>query len=172
VRVSGARPGDVLALSGPLGASAAGYAVLASAGGPDLLDDPAMHEVVSAFRCPAPDLGQGPVAARAGAHALTDISDGLVVELAVLCSASGIGVDVDSGAVPVTDAVRTVAVALRADPRPWALGGGEDHELLGAFADTDAVPPGWTVIGRVVPDRVEPVLIDGEQPRVQGWQSV
>ncbi|HNP57330.1 MAG TPA: thiamine-phosphate kinase [Gordonia sp. (in: high G+C Gram-positive bacteria)] len=170
VRVSGARPGDVLAVSGPLGASAAGYAVLAS--GVDLLNDPAACEVVSAFRCPAPDLGQGPVAARAGAHALTDVSDGLVVELAVLCSASGVGVDVDSGAVPVTDAVRAVAVALRADPRPWALGGGEDHELLGAFAGPDAVPRGWTVIGRVVPDRAEPVLIDGEPPRVQGWQSV
>ena len=59
VRVSGARPGDVLAVSGPLGASAAGYAVLAS--GVDLLNDPAACEVVSAFRCPAPDLGQGPV---------------------------------------------------------------------------------------------------------------
>ena len=44
--------------------------------------------------------------------------------------------------------------------------------MLGAFAGPDAVPRGWTVIGRVVPDRAEPVLIDGEPPRVQGWQSV
>lgn len=169
VLVSGARPGDVLAVSGPLGASAAGYVVLA---GPDLPDDPAVREVVNAFLCPSPDLRQGPVAARAGAHALTDISDGLVVELAVLCSASGVGVDVDASAVPVSDAVRTVAVALRADPRPWVLGGGEDHELLGAFTDAADVPPGWTVIGRVVPDRAEPVHIDGEPPRVRGWRSV
>lgn len=194
VRVSGARPGDVLAVSGPLGASAAGYAVLgagsaasgpiatgagSAASGPNVtgagadgVDDLSVREVVAAFRCPDPDLTQGPLAARAGAHALTDISDGLVEELSVLCSASGVGVDVESAAVPVTDAVRTVAVLLRADPRPWVLGGGEDHELLGAFADAGRVPPGWTMIGRVVDDRVDPVHVDGAPPRVQGWHSV
>ncbi|GED98414.1 thiamine-phosphate kinase [Gordonia crocea] len=170
VRLGGARVGDVLAVSGPLGASAAGYAVLAS-GDRALLDDPALRAAVDAFRCPAPDPAQGPVAARAGAHALTDVSDGLVEELGLLCAASGVGVDVEAGAIPITAAAAAAADRLGDDPQRWALAGGEDHELLGAFAAGD-VPPGWMVIGAVVAARPDPVRIDGSPPRVRGWRSV
>ncbi len=171
VRLSGARPGDVLAVSGPLGASAAGYAVLAH-GDPGLIGDARAETVLDAFRCPAPDLGQGPIAARAGARALTDVSDGLVEELELLASSSRVGVDVDSAAIPGGAALVAVAELLGADPGRWALGGGEDHELLGAFADAGSVPAGWTVIGRVVAPRAQAVLVDGVAPSVRGWHSV
>nr|WP_212763130.1 thiamine-phosphate kinase [Gordonia araii] len=171
VRMSGARPGDVLAVSGPLGASAAGYAVL-SRGLP--FADAASVEVVDAFRCPAPDLTQGAVAARAGAHALTDVSDGLIEELSLLSASSGVAVEVAADDIPITDAVRVVAEQLGVDVRTWALGGGEDHELLGAFPDGGAIPVGWTVIGRVAaasPERLA-VSIDGGPPGISGWHSV
>ncbi|MFT3900503.1 MAG: thiamine-phosphate kinase [Gordonia sp. (in: high G+C Gram-positive bacteria)] len=170
VLLSGARVGDVLAVSGPLGASAAGFAVLSGSGE----RGGAADAVVAAFCCPAPDLAQGPIAARAGAHALTDVSDGLVAELGLMCAAAGVAVAVDSAALPVTDAVRDVAADLGHDPVEWALGGGEDHELLGAFAAVGDVPAGWTVIGRVTDagPASPPVLVDGRPTRVQGWRSV
>ncbi len=175
VRLSGARPGDVLAVSGPLGASAAGHAVLADRdvgeNGDVGEDDPRVRQVVDAFRCPTPDLAQGQIAARAGAHALTDISDGLVEELAIMAAASRVGVDVNSAAIPISDAVRSVARRRGVDPRPWSLAGGEDHEFLGAFGGAGEVPLGWTVIGAVVYARAQPVRVDGSAPRVHGWHS-
>ncbi|GAA3035014.1 thiamine-phosphate kinase [Gordonia defluvii] len=171
IRLGGARAGDVLAVSGPLGASAAGHALLAAGGvAPD--GDPQGRAVVDAFRCPAPDLQQGPAAARGGAHGLTDISDGLVEELALMAAASGVALDVDSAAIPVTDAVAAVAQRLGVDVRRWSLGGGEDHELLGAFGAAAQVPPGWWVIGAVVGSREEAVHIDGAPTRLHGWRSV
>lgn len=175
ILLSGARPGDVLAVSGPLGASAAGYALIS--GDSEITGD-AADEVLAAFRSPAPDLTQGPVAARHGASALTDVSDGLVEELRLMSAASGVVVDVDSAAVPITEATRRVARALGADVVSWALTGGEDHELLGAFADRGSVPPGWTVIGGVsgpvgdVDKAADAVRIDGEPATVHGWHSL
>ncbi|MFT4200122.1 thiamine-phosphate kinase [Gordonia sp. (in: high G+C Gram-positive bacteria)] len=166
VRLSGAAPGDVLAVSGPLGASAAGYAALSRG-----VED---GEAVAAFRCPAPDPAQGPIAARAGAHAMTDVSDGLVEELRLLAAASGVDVDVDTAAIPITVSTATVAEQAGLDARTWALAGGEDHELLAAFGAAGDVPGGWSVIGRVLRSgsQPEPVCVDGRPPRVEGWHSV
>lgn len=177
VALGGARSGDVVAVSGPLGAGAAGLAVLEAAerrgpsAGADLLD---RHtEVVAAHRLPDPDLGAGPVAARAGAHAMTDISDGLVEELLTMAAASRVLLSVDSAAVPRTPATGRAAAELGADERRWVLTGGEDHHLLATFARTGP-PPGWTVIGEVGAG-TRPggeVWVDGTPlAGLSGWQS-
>ncbi|MGV9710405.1 thiamine-phosphate kinase [Gordonia sp. NPDC003424] len=169
--VSGARPGDVLAVTGTaLGSSAAGLALLADAekrGDTGLLD--AFPRLVGAYRLPAPDLAQGPVAARAGAHAMTDISDGLVEELVTMSAASGTLLSVESGLVPSDPEIAAAAAAIGVDPRDWIVAGGEDHELLAAFAP-ESVPAGWTRIGAVTSGAG--VIVDGDGARdLHGWQS-
>ena len=167
VELGDARAGDVLAVSGPLGAAAAGLAVLV-AGDPALIERHA--SLVDSYRLPQPDLRQGIVAASAGVHAMTDISDGLVEELVTMSAAAGVCLSVSSEQIPRPDGLRVAATDLGADDRIWALTGGEDHELLAAFADVDAVPPGWTVIGSVVVGAG--VLIDDAAPQgLHGWQS-
>lgn len=177
VRLDGACAGDVLAVSGPLGAAAAGYAVLAAedrdlSAGPPEFDDP-NAEVVAAFRVPRPDPEAGTRAARAGAHAMTDISDGLLAELITMARASRVDLSVRRAAIPTTAAVRDVARRRGADAADWALTGGEDHELLAAFADGD-VPAGWTVLGQVTrsADASGSVLVDGRRVDGSGgWRT-
>lgn len=170
---SGARPGDVIAISGPVGASAAGLAVLQAYGAPDdspheLLHGPEMLAVVAAHRRPQPDYRAGPAAAAAGATAMIDISDGLVADLRHIAEASGARLDIAVRLLPGTDPLRAVAAKLGSDWREWALQGGEDHALAATFGDRSKVPAGWTVIGDV--DRGTGVLVDSKQWRGgAGW---
>jgi thiamine-monophosphate kinase len=133
---SGARPGDLLAVSGPLGAAAAGLALLRR-------DDSAAGELLAAFpalaaahRRPCPELGAGPRLARAGVTAMLDVSDGLAGDALHLAEASGTGLEVDEARVPLAPGVRQAAELLDRDPVALALGGGEDFVLA------VALPPG------------------------------
>ncbi|MFN2536034.1 MAG: thiamine-phosphate kinase [Pseudonocardiaceae bacterium] len=137
----GGRAGDVLAVCGQLGWSAAGLAVLRRG-----LRSPAA--VVSAHQVPEPPYTAGPQAAAAGATAMIDISDGLLADAEHLAEASGVAIDIDSAAVPVAELVEVAAAALGADARHWVLTGGEDHALLACFPAA-ALPAGWTRLGAV-----------------------
>jgi thiamine-monophosphate kinase len=152
---SGARVGDVVALSGPTGMSAAGLAVLGRG-------FTAPRLAVAAHRRPTPDYAAGPLAARAHAHALIDVSDGLLADLGHVAEASGVAIDLDPALLPIPEAVQAVAAALgRADPLAMVLTGGEDHALAGCFARAD-VPPGWVTIGTVAAG--EPAVTVGGEP--------
>jgi thiamine-monophosphate kinase len=165
---SGARPGDVVAHAGVRGRSAAGFALLAA----DLetLDD----ELVAAYRHPTSPLAAGPVAARAGATAMIDVSDGLLRDAGRLATASHVLIDLDADAF-AADRQRLTAVAevLGADPTAWVLGGGEDHGLLATFPASADVPAPFVVVGRVlepVADGDAVVLVGGARPSVPtGW---
>ncbi|MGQ0482342.1 MAG: thiamine-phosphate kinase [Pseudonocardia sp.] len=149
---SGARPGDVLAIAGRLGWSAAGLAVLAAGhGGRSVHGSPAgaLGAVLDAHRVPTPPYLAGPAAAVAGATAMIDVSDGLLADVGHLAAASGVAVDVRSAALPVPDALAEVAGLLGADPVRWLLTGGEDHALVATFPPDTALPPGWRPIGAV-----------------------
>jgi thiamine-monophosphate kinase len=156
---SGARPGDVLALTGRLGWSACGLAVLRRG-----FTSPAV--AVAAHRRPAPPYAAGPAAAEAGATAMCDISDGLLADAGHVAEASGVLVDVDRAALvratlELPGPLQQVATALGGDPMAWVLTGGEDHALLATFPAGADLPEGWAQIGTV--REGEPgVRVDGE----------
>ena len=163
VLLGGAQPGDVVAVVGGLGLSAAGYALWLN----DIRD---FEDLRRAHLVPAVPYGQGRAAADAGATAMTDVSDGLLADLGHVARTSGVSVDVSRHMLDADfSAVAAAATATGRDAWDWVLGGGEDHALVATFPG--AVPVGWRQIGRVVADRAR-VLVDGaEWTGSTGWQS-
>ncbi len=147
----GARPGEVIALCGRVGWSAAGLAVLARG-----FRSPVA--VVGAHRVPEPPYAAGPQAAQAGATAMIDVSDGLLADLGHVARASEVVLDVHAAALEVPARLVDVGAALGVDPMQWLLTGGEDHALVATFPGP--LPEGWTPIGTVRAGEPE-VLVDG-----------
>jgi thiamine-monophosphate kinase len=161
VRRSGAKPGDVVALAGRVGWAAAGFAVLARG-----FRSP--RAVVEAHRQPHPPYGAGPQAARLGATAMIDVSDGLLQDLGHVAAASSVAIDVASQRLEVADPLRAVGAALGVDPMSFVLTGGDDYCLAATFPSGTELPPEWREIGTVT-ETGEPgtVTVDGapyEQP--------
>ncbi|MEW6583446.1 MAG: thiamine-phosphate kinase [Actinomycetota bacterium] len=130
VRRDGARPGDLVCVTGALGAAAAGLAllrdpVLAAALPPAERD--ALH---AAHRRPRPRLAEGRALAVLGAHAMLDVSDGLAIDAGRMAAASRADVEVDLAMVPLAAGVARVAAGVGLDPEELAATGGEDYELL------------------------------------------
>jgi thiamine-monophosphate kinase len=157
----GARPGDVVAVCGRLGWSAAGLALLVAEA-----DQPA--EAVAAHRRPEPPYAAGPAAAAAGAHALCDVSDGLLQDLGHVARASGVGMELDLDAFIPDQPVAVAAQRLGVDPLRWMLTGGEDHALAACFPPAQQLPGGWRVVGRVVEGGV--VRAGGYERLAGGWE--
>jgi len=127
---SGARAGDVLAVTGPLGASRAGFSHLR---GDVRLKGSVLDQALRAFRAPVPRCAEGRfLGASRSVHAMMDCSDGLSTDVARLARASGVGVRIDD--VPVADSATLAARAMGVSPEEFALAGGEDFELLLAIA--------------------------------------
>lgn len=156
-----AAPGDIVAVSGPLGAAAAGLALLTA--------DTALHlDAVDLFRRPQPVIGAGLEAALRGATAMMDVSDGLLRDAARISRASDVGIAIDSSTVPVHPAAVEAAGVLGIEALAWALTGGEDHCLLATFPVGSLLPDGWTVVGAVV-DGYQGIRVDGVVPESLGW---
>jgi thiamine-monophosphate kinase len=163
---SGAAPGDVVAVAGPLGHSAAGLALL-SAGlgsepaGPGAAGLAFEGPLVAAHRRPAPPYDAGPEAAGLGATAMIDVSDGLLADLGHIADASGVLIDVSADRLRPGEGLVAAARAVgEAGALRWVLTGGEDHSLAATFPPGTALPARWTVIGEVRAGRG--VLVDGE----------
>ncbi|MFD0691221.1 thiamine-phosphate kinase [Actinomadura fibrosa] len=150
---SGARPGDVVAVRGRLGLSAAGMRLLAEG-----RDGPA--ELLLAHRRPQPPYEAGEEARSLGATALLDVSDGLVQDLGHIAAASGVRIDVDSAALHVPD-------VLGPDGLRDVLTGGEDHAFAGTFPPAAALPPSWNAVGVVAEGTG--VRVDGRPAEGGGW---
>ena len=129
---SGARPGHRIYVSGPLGSASAGLEVLSaakretSARGPVKVD-PQWEALVLAQRSPSPHVRWGLEAARF-ASAGIDVSDGLVQDLGHVCEASGVGMALQTGALPVLEALLLWCASEKHVHR-HALTGGEDYVL-------------------------------------------
>jgi thiamine-monophosphate kinase len=170
VRRTGARPGDVVFLSGWPGEAAAGLAVArARAGGdrsaagtgwtPEELAVPDETRLLAAYRDPEPRLPLGRALAReALATAAIDVSDGLGADAGRLARASGVRLVLESECLPISPALAAFAELAGRDPVEMALAGGDDYELLfttpagraGRFADP---PAEWSAsvrrVGRI-----------------------
>ncbi|MFQ5896151.1 MAG: thiamine-phosphate kinase, partial [Nitrospinota bacterium] len=126
---AGARPGDELLVTGTLGDAAAGLFLLHH---PEVSPSEEGREtLLSAHRRPRPRVREARAVARSGlASAMIDISDGLASDLRHLCEASGVGAEVREESLPLSPALRAAAERAGLAPLEWALGGGEDYELL------------------------------------------
>lgn len=159
---SGARPGDVVAVSGELGRAGRGLARLFR-DGVDGSGEPSRTATVASGadadpdvarqRRPVPPIGDGVLAAESGATAILDLSDGLAIDGGRLARASRVTLDLDPQAVP--DA--------------FALHGGEDHGLLATFPAEAVLPGGFRRVGEVRDRAGHDVLRGGEPVPTSGW---
>jgi thiamine-monophosphate kinase len=161
---SGARVGDHVAVRGTLGLAAAGLRLLQQ-GTPER--DP---EAVAVQRRPRPPLAEGPLAARAGATSMLDVSDGLLRDGGRIARASGVVLDLDPTALE-DDVERISGVLGEAAARECVLAGGEEHSLLATFP-AGSVPAGWRLLGvvrSVAPGEEPGILVGGRHERLSGW---
>ena len=165
---SGARPGDLLAVTGELGASVAGFLALENG-------DSGQERLVKKHLRPEPRVGSGRAAARLGAHAMIDLSDGPASDVRHLCELSRAGCRVDLGLLPVAGDTREYLRSSGRDPEILAATGGEDYELLIAASEevvealvAESETPA-TVIGEITEEEVLFVR-DGEPvENLSGW---
>lgn len=147
---SGATPGDVVAVAGRLGWSAAGLALLSRGfRSPKVL--------VDAHRFPEPPYASGPAAADAGATSMIDVSDGLVADARHLAEASGVVIHLSTEGWEVPEPMQAAAAAYNTDALEWMVTGGEDHALLATFPPGATLPEGFQVIGEV--EAGEPAVV-------------
>lgn len=148
---SAAQPGDMVMVSGTLGASAAGWRLLENpnpeAKSADLL--------IADHLRPQPRISLGQWLAKSGVRCCMDLSDGLAGDLPKILAASGAGATIDTQKIPVVPAVRSLF------PNDWldlAIRGGEDYELLFTaspsivdrlIAESSEVGATLTVIGQI-----------------------
>jgi len=155
LRRDGALPGDLLVVTGTVGASAAGLALLLE-GDRDRLSRPEAAPLLTAHYRPKPRLAAGRTLAALGLRCAIDVSDGVASETGHLARASGVVIRLDADTLPLEPAA--AALFGHAKARDLALSGGEDYQLLftvpearlaevtSALADEDRL----TVVGRVV----------------------
>ena len=126
----GARPGDVLVLTGAIGGAAAGLlAEELPDSGPRLPEEIA-GRLRERLLVPVPRLEAGRALAAAGATAMIDVSDGLGGDAGHLAERSGVGLRIDAEALPLDRGVADLAEAAGREPLRLAVSGGEDYELL------------------------------------------
>jgi thiamine-monophosphate kinase len=123
----GARPGDFVGVTGALGGSAAGLAVVE--GRIDGIDAELSGALRARYATPLPRLAAGRALAAAGVSAMLDISDGLATDVNHLARASAVTIELRLAAIPLAPGVAKVASALGQDPAVFAARGGEDYEL-------------------------------------------
>lgn len=123
---TGARPGDGVWVTGVLGAARAAIEAWRRH------DEPA-SDARSAFAHPVPRIGAGQWLASAGARAMLDLSDGLGGDIRHLAARSGVAIELDLDAVPVSPTCHDEARRLGVTPQQFAAEGGEDYELLVAL---------------------------------------
>ena len=122
-----ARVGDLIGVTGHLGCSAGGLALLLEAEAGRGVSDESRAHLIGAHNRPLPRVEEGKALREIGARCAMDVSDGLTADLGKLCAASGVSAVVEADRLPADDHLK------RTFPDRWrefALGGGEDYEIV------------------------------------------
>ncbi len=174
-----ANPGDLIALTGPLGGSGAGLEILLKhASIPREIREP----LIRAHLEPKPHIDPGRIlAASRGCTAAIDVSDGLSSDLWHICEDSKLGAVIYEDKLPVTEELAEAAARFGKEPLQWMLSGGEDYVLLATldpFAASDireeAADAGYDffLVGEIVQgSSMELVRADGSRTTftAAGW---
>jgi thiamine-monophosphate kinase len=165
----GARPGDLVVVTGTIGDGALGLLVRRdpATGQRWQLDDAQFDHLIERYLVPQPRNAVAE-ALRRHASAGMDVSDGLAGDLRKLCAASGVAADIEIARVPLSDAARQ---ALASDPAliETALTGGDDYEVVATvpagardalIAEAKAAGVALTEIGIIRADRPEVQFLD------------
>jgi thiamine-monophosphate kinase len=178
---SGARPGHSIGYSGRLGLAAAALRLLFATGEDDRAAIEELfarkHALLMTQLSPSPPIAAGIDAAEAGATAMLDVSDGLLLDATRIAEASGVILDLDPAVLDeyvdeLLDAAQgrklSVPPPTREEALGLVLGGGEDHGLLACFPGEP--PEGFRRLG-TVRQGAPAVLIGSEPVDPSGWDS-
>jgi thiamine-monophosphate kinase len=174
----GAQAGDLIGVTGRLGAAAAMLTAMERGVSPP----PGAAAAIARARRPMPRLAEGRALAGAGARAMIDLSDGIATDAGHLARASAVGLHVRLDALPLHEGVEELAAALEMEPWRLAAGGGEDYELCfcapadararieRAVGELGAVQVSW--VGEVSAGTPAVTLSDdrGDAVRIEGYQ--
>jgi thiamine-monophosphate kinase len=181
VRRSGARPGDVILVTGFPGQAAAGLTLLLQAPNNPKIRK---HPLVRIFNTPSHRALLGATLAQAGlATAMIDTSDGLLADLGHICQESKVGADLCKEKLPISEALCRAAALLNQDPYEFLLGESDDYELVITCRPEDVAlllsksaqccPVPVTEIGRITerPGEIALLLSDGQRRPIKptGW---
>jgi thiamine-monophosphate kinase len=146
---AGARVGDLVGVTGSLGAAAAALAVMEGRAPCSTSVERALERA----RRPLPRLAEGRRLAAEGVHAMIDLSDGLAADAAELARRSGVRLAVELGALPLADGVAEAAAELGVPAWQLAATGGEDYELCfcAGAADRARLQDALAAPGRLAP---------------------
>jgi len=168
---SGAKPGDLLAVGGPLGDSAAGLELLLGTQPP-----PLQHPLVQRHLRPVARVELADWVAT-HASAAIDISDGLGAELHHIAHQSRVACHVEGARIPLSAELKAHAASMQKPPLDWALRSGEEYQLLVAFEpkwQPSAEAAGLVVVGEVLeaPEQGPGVWLNGQPLPVTGWDHL
>ncbi len=169
---SGAKVGDILAVTGTLGNSSAGLLALR-----ENLPECSLWR---SHWYPIPRMEEGKwLCAKEYANAMIDISDGLITDAGHIAEMSGVGININKEKIPVSEDLVQFCSRYNLELDRFILGGGEEYQLLVCVPEEEwekvysrfnkKFPCGLTAIGYVT-DKWEGVRIDGKEPDIKGYE--
>ena len=148
IKRDGAKEGDLICVTGNLGDSACGLKLILNG----CERDKDGETLISRHYLPLPKIAKGVKIAEAGANSMMDISDGIGSDLRHIIEASGVGAEIDTSMIPLSNELKSKCAEYGWDPLELAISGGEDYELLFTISEENAKKIDFEhyVIGKII----------------------